>query len=179
MTALEEELDACGGATAPATATARLRQVLTRARARARSSPCRAAAREEPVEIGIAAQSGHLLAATPADAAPGPTRRSPPGEWLLVAAAVGALIDLAGAPAPHRGRPRAEAASSRRLPRPRLPGDGLDPELAGLAFEEHATTIDRLKAVAYALPPSVIDDVPLKKPIGAGHPLKVAGRSRG
>ena len=179
MTALEGELDACGGATAPATATARLRQVLTRAleHGRAELSRPRSGSREEPVEIGIAAQSGHLLAATPADAALRADPQVATGrEWLLVAAAVGALIDLAGAPAPH-------TAGDLELKAGELPGGflvlaypatGLDPELAGLAFEEHATTIDRLKAVAYALPPNVIDDVPLKKPIGAGHPLKVA-----
>jgi hypothetical protein len=54
------------------------------------------------------------------------------------------------------------------------PATSLDPEIVELAFEEHAMTIDRLKARAYALPPNIIDDVSLKQPIGAGHPLKVA-----
>jgi hypothetical protein len=179
MTALEGELDACGGADAPATATARLRQVLTRALEQGRQELAkpRSGSREEPVEIGIAAHEGRLLAATPADAALRADPQVATGrEWLLVAAAVGALVELAGATAPHR-------AADLKLEAGELPGGflvlsypaaGLDPEIVGLAFEEQATTIDRLKAVAYALPPGVIDDVHLKPPIGAGHPLRVA-----
>ena len=49
-----------------------------------------------------------------------------------------------------------------------------DPELVELAFDEHAGGIDRLRARAHALPAGVIDDVELRAPIGAGHPLRVA-----
>ena len=80
MTALEGELDACGGAGAPPTATARLRQVLTKALEHGRTELAkpRSGSREEPVEIGIAADNGHLLAATPASAALRADPRSPP-----------------------------------------------------------------------------------------------------
>jgi hypothetical protein len=44
----------------------------------------------------------------------------------------------------------------------------------GLAFDDHAEMLDRLRARAYALPPGVIEDVELRAPIGAGHPLRVA-----
>src|SRR5262245_27359528 len=143
MTALEGELDACGGADAPATATARLRQVLTRALEYGREelTKPRSGSREEPVEIGIAAQNGVLLAAPPAEAA----RRVDPQvaagrAWLLVAATVGALVELAGAPPPA-------SAKDLRLKAGELhggflvlafPADELDPELVELAFEDHA-----------------------------------------
>src|SRR6266536_2393814 len=103
MTALEGELDACGGAAAPATATARLRQVLVAALKRGRDELAKPrSGYGDPVEIGIGAQGGRLLAATPAD----PAIRADPQvaagrEWLLVAAAVGALVELAGPTAAH------------------------------------------------------------------------------
>ncbi len=179
MTALEGELDACGGAGAPATATARLRQVLTKALEHGRDELARprSGSREEPVEIGIAAQDGRLLAATPADAALRVDPQVAAGrEWLLVAATAGALIELAGARAPHG--PQDLELQAGELPGGFLvlgyPSEMFDSELVALAFEEQATMIDRLKARAYALPPNVIEDVALKAPIGAGHPLRVA-----
>jgi hypothetical protein len=179
MTALEGELDACGGAGAPPTATARLKQVLTKALEHGRQELVkpRSGSHDNPVEIGIAQHDGHLLAATPADAALRADPQVATGrEWLLVAATVGALIELAGAQAPHR--PQDLELQAGELPGGFLvlayPAGALDCELVGLAFEDHAETIDRLKARAYALPKNVIDDVPLKPPIGAGHPLKVA-----
>jgi hypothetical protein len=179
MTALEGELDACGGAGAPATATARLKQVLTKALEHGRQELAkpRSGSHDNPVEIGIAANDGRLLAATPADAALRADPQVATGrEWLLVAATVGALIELAGAQAPHG--PQDLKLQAGELPGGFLvlayPATVLDPEIVDLAFEEHAHTIDRLKARAYALPPNVIDDVALKDPIGAGHPLRVA-----
>jgi hypothetical protein len=178
MTALEGELDACGGAAAPATATARLRQVLAGALRTGREELAKPrSGYGEPVEIGIAAQGGRLLAATPAGAALRADPQAATGrEWLLVAATVGALVELAGPGAPL-------GPDDLRLQAGELPGgflvlaypaDALDPELVELAFEEHAAMLDRLRARAYALPPGVIEDVELRAPIGAGHPLRVA-----
>src|SRR5205809_4381778 len=102
MTALEGELDACGGAAAPATATARLRDVLAAALRHGRAEMAKArSGYGEPVEVGIAEHDGLLLAATPA---PGSLRVEPAEgrEWLLAAATVGALIDLAE-PGPPTG----------------------------------------------------------------------------
>jgi hypothetical protein len=43
-----------------------------------------------------------------------------------------------------------------------------------LAFDEHARGIDRLRAVAHAVPGGMLADVALREPIGAGHPLRIA-----
>jgi hypothetical protein len=178
MTALEGELHSCGGADAPATATARLRQVLksTLEHGRAELAKPRSGY-AEPVEIGIAAHGGLLLAATPAEAALRVDPQVATGrEWLLVAATVGALVELASAAAPHG--PADLHLKAGELPGGFLvlgyPAKELDPELVELAFEEHAGTLDRLRAQALALPPGAIEDVELREPIGAGHPLRVA-----
>jgi hypothetical protein len=130
--------------------------------------------RDQPVEVGI---SAGLLAAVPAD----PALRVDPQvatgrEWLLVAATVGALVELAE-PGPPTG-PRDLKLKTGELPGGFLvlayPATGFDPELVQLAFEEHASDLDRLKAQALALPPGVIEEVELREPIGAGHPLRVA-----
>jgi hypothetical protein len=179
MTALGGELDACGGASAPATATARLRQVLAAALKHGREELAkpRSGSREAPVEVGIASQGANLLAATPAGAALRVDPQVATGrEWLLVAATVGALVELAGGSAPKG--PKDLELQAGELPGGFLvlayPAGGLDPELVELAFEEHAGALDRLRARACALPPGVIDDVELREPIGAGHPLRVA-----
>jgi len=177
MTALEGELDACGGAAAPATATARLRDVLAAALRHGRAELAKPrSGYTEPVEVGIAEHAGTLLAATPAAA----TLRADPWqatgrEWLLVAATVGALVELAESPAP-RG-PEDLALRAGELPGGflvlALPG-ALDADLVELAFDDHGARLDRLRARAHALPPGVIEDVELREPIGAGHPLRVA-----
>jgi hypothetical protein len=179
MTALEGELDACGGADAPATATARLRQVLAGALKHGREelSKPRSGYGDHPVEIGIGAHNGHLLAATPAGAALRADPQVATGrEWLLVAATVGALVELAGTGPAHG--PKDLTLQAGELPGGFLvlayPASALDPELVELAFEDHAGTLDRLRARALALPPGVIEDVQLRDPIGAGHPLRVA-----
>jgi hypothetical protein len=175
MTALEGELDACGGAKAPPSASARLREVLTDTLKRGRGELAKPrSGLEQPVEVAL---SAGLLAATPATA----TMRADPEaiperEWLLVAAVVGTLVELAE-PGPPSG------PDDLRLRAGELPGGflvlafdapELDPELVDLAFEEHAHGIDRLRARAHALPPGVIEGVELKAPIGPRHPLKIA-----
>jgi hypothetical protein len=181
MTALEGELGACGGAAAPPSATARLRQMLAASlrHGRAELSKPRSGY-EEPVEIGIAVHDGLLLAATPAGAALRADPQVATGrEWLLVAATVGALVDLAD-PGPASA-PEAIAIRAGELPggflvlgypAPDLDAATLD-ELVPLAFAGHAD-LDRLRAQALALPAGVIDEPELRDPIGAGHPLRVA-----
>ena len=51
-----------------------------------------------------------------------------------------------------------------------FPASGLEPEFVELCFAEQAEPIDRLRAIALALPPGVIDDVELREPIGAAPP---------
>jgi hypothetical protein len=178
MTALEGELDACGGAGAPASATARLRDVLAAALRHGRAELAKPrSGYQQPVEVGFAVQDGRLLAATPADAS---LRADPQAAtertWLLVAATVGALVDLAE-PGPPAG-PEDLALLAGELPGGflvlALPASGADPELAPLAFEDHARGLDRLRARAHALPAGVIEDTGLRAPVGAGHPLRVA-----
>ncbi|MCW3039931.1 MAG: hypothetical protein JWM31_1836 [Solirubrobacterales bacterium] len=88
-------------------------------------------------------------------------------EWLLTAATVGALVE-AGAGGPVRaGRLGAQLVVA-------LGGED-DPELAALAFEDHATGIDRLRARVLAAPAFLLEEAEdLRAPIGAGHPLLVA-----
>ena len=175
MNALEAELDACGGASAPATATARLRDVLASAlrAGRAEMAKARSGSREEPVQVGIAEHDGTLLAATPAEAALRADPQVAGGrEWLLVAATVGALVELAEPGPPGELLLRAGELAGGFLVLG-FPGR-LDPDLVELAFDEHAANLDRLRARAYALPAGVIDDVELRAPIGDGHPLRVA-----
>jgi hypothetical protein len=176
MTALAGELAALGGAAAPPTATARLRDVLAGALRHGRAELAKPrSGYGAPVEVAIAAQDGRLLAATPADAA---LRADPQGaagrEWLLVAATVAALVDLAEPPRPA-------GAEDLRLETAELPGGFLalaypaaefDPELVPLAFEEHAAGLDRLRARAVALPPGVVEAGALRPPLA--RPLKVA-----
>ena len=54
------------------------------------------------------------------------------------------------------------------------PATAFEADFVELAFEEQAHGIDRLRAKGRALPPGVIDDVLLKEPIGAKHPLRIA-----
>ena len=124
MTALEGELDACGGADAPPSAAARLKEVLAESLRHGRAELAKPrSGLDHAVEVAIAVHDGACRRhARGRDAESRPTR-GPEREWLLVAAVVGALVELSGArharaprgPAPERGR------APRRLSRPRLP----------------------------------------------------------
>jgi hypothetical protein len=168
---LGSALDDAGGAAAPAAATAQLRALLLAALRHGRSElALKRSGYGEPVEIAIAHHGGRLLAATPAAAA---LRADPDAagerEWLLVAAAVGALAELAP------GEPGAvRAGDLEGFLVVAVPGGELDAELVPLAFEEHARGIDRLRAAAHALPGAVLADVELREPIGTSHPLRIA-----
>jgi hypothetical protein len=182
MSALTTELGAAGGAAAPAAATARLRDLLTAALKRGREDlVLPRSGYEEPVEVGLAADGEHVLAATPADAALRADPQAATGRaWLLVAATVAALVDLAGADAPATADDlhlRAGELHGGHLVLA-FPARDLDPELLDelgpLAFEDHAAGIDRLRARAVALPARLLGEVELRAPIGAGHPLRIA-----
>jgi hypothetical protein len=179
MTALEGELAAAGGAAAPPTSFARLREVLAGALKTGRAELGKPrSGKEHPVEVAFAAQRGGLVAAVPVEAA---VRADPDTvserEWLLVAAVTGTLVALA-----EPGPPR--SAADLQLRAGELPGGflvlaypsgaAIEAELVELFFEEHAAPIDRLRARAHALPEGVIDDVELREPIGPRHPLRIA-----
>jgi hypothetical protein len=180
LTDLHEELAPLGGVAAPASATARLRTVLLAAlRHGAEELAKPRSGYGAPVEVALAATGGAVLAATPAAA----TFRADPeaaGErtWLLIAAALAALVDLAepGPPAsPSDLTVRAGDLDGFLLLA--VPAD-LTPEelteLGPLAFDDHAAGLDRLRARAVATPGRLLEGPELREPIGAHHPLRVA-----
>ena len=124
---------------------------------------------EQPVLVAVGPGDGVLRAVAPAPLA---LRADPDAvnerSWLLVAALVGALVEVAGAGTVRAGHLGAHLALA-------VPGDPDDAELVPLAFESQVEGIDRLRARALAVPASVLADVDdLRPPIGAAHPLVVA-----
>ena len=180
MIELLEELAALGGVAAPATATARLSDVLIAALKHGTDELGKPrSGYGAPLEVAFAAGEDTLLAATPAAAA---FRADPEAAtertWLLVAAAIAALVDLTD-PGPPRGADdlgiRAGDLGGFLLVA--LPGsvapDELD-ELAPLAFDEHAARLDRLRTRAVVTPARLLEGPDLREPIGASHPLRIA-----
>jgi hypothetical protein len=180
-TGLAAELAALGGAAAPPAATARLKDVLLAAlRHGAAELERPRSGYEAPVEVAIASADGSIVAATPAAAA---LRADPEaaGErtWLLVAAAVAALVDLAAAPPPAGAADLGvRAGDLGGFLLVAVPAEPVAPaeleELAPLAFEEHVRALDRLRARAAATPGRLLEPLELREPIGAGHPLRIA-----
>jgi hypothetical protein len=175
-----EEVEAAGGVSAPASATARLRDLLAGALRHGRDELARPrSGYDAPVEVGVAAEDGLLLAAVPASAG---LRADPEAagerEWLLVAATVATLVDLACPGPPATAADLAlragETGGALLLAYPALVGPDELAEYAPVVFEEHVGGIDRLRAAARPLPPGVLDAGDLREPIGAGHPLRVA-----
>jgi hypothetical protein len=181
MSELAEALADAGGAGAPAAATARLRGLLLAALRQGRAElALKRSGYAAPVEVAIGQEGDRLLAATPADAAlRADPQQAAEREWLLVAAVVGALADLAEPGAPTDAAAIGVTAGDLdghlvvALPAPLLDPATLD-ELVPLAFDEHARGIDRLRAHAVAIPGALLADVALREPIGAGHPLRIA-----
>jgi hypothetical protein len=183
VSTLAGELGAAGGAAAPPAATARLRDLLGAALRDGREQlALPRSGRDEPVAVGLAADGSRLLAVAPADAALRVDPKAVTGRaWLLVAAAVATLVDLAdaGAAAPagaHDLRLVAGDLGGHLVlgyPAPGFEAELLD-ELGPLAFEEHAAAVDRLRATAVALPSRLLEDVELRPAVGAGHPLRIA-----
>jgi len=181
---LAEELAAAGGVAAPPQASARLRDLLEEAlrHGRAELGGKRSGTRERPVTVALATEGGRLLAALPvppglhADAEAAGERA-----WLLVAAVVGALVDLADPGVPATAEDLAvtagEGAGGHGIVG--YPAAGLEPgvleELGPLAFEDQAGGIDRLRARALVVPRFVLGDAGgLRAPIGEAHPLRIA-----
>ena len=177
---LRAELAPLGGVAAPASATARLRTVLLAALKRgAEELEKPRSGYGAPVEVAIASTRDLLLAATPASAA---FRADPEAAsertWLLVAAVVAALLDLAepGPPAgPGDLTIRAgELEGFLLLAVPgRVAPEELE-ELGPLAFDDHSAQLDRLRSRAVATPGRLLEGPELREPIGAHHPLRVA-----
>jgi hypothetical protein len=154
------------------TSSARLRALLAAELERgARELGQKRSGYERPVLVAVGPAAGALRAVAPAV----PALRTDPDAvnertWLLVAALVGALVEVAGAGTVRAGQLGGQLALE-------VPGDPADAELVPLAFEGHVEGVDRLRARALALPEGVLADVEdLRDPIGAAHPLVVAAR---
>src|SRR4051812_1036519 len=99
---LADELAAAGGVQAPPQATARLKDLLrdTLRGGAAELGRKRSGSREDPVTVAFAADGKRVLAAVPASPAlHADIDALPDRAWLLVAAVVGALVELAAPPA--------------------------------------------------------------------------------
>ena len=94
MTELAAAIADAGGTAAPGAATARLRALLLAALRHGRAELGRKrSGYDKPVEVAVGHHDGWLLAATPAAAAlRADPEQAAEREWLLVAAAVGALV---------------------------------------------------------------------------------------
>jgi hypothetical protein len=181
---LAEELAAAGGVAAPPQAKARLCDLLEEAlrHGAAQLGGKRSGTRARPVTVALAADGDRVLAALPV----------PPGlhadaeavgerAWLLVAAVVGALVDLTDPGAPATPEDLAVSAGEWVGGHGLVgyPAPGLEPavleELGPLAFEDPAGGIDRLRARALVLPGFVLGDAGgLRAPIGEAHALRIA-----
>jgi hypothetical protein len=177
MSELGDALADAGGAAAPAAATAHLRGLLLAALRHGRAELGRKrSGYDAPVEVAIGHDGERLLAATPAEAAlRADPQQAAEREWLLVAAVVGALVELAEpGPPPDAAALAVCAGDLDGFLLLAIPAGSLDPELVALAFDDHAAGIDRLRAVAHPVPGALLADVALRPPIGAGHPLRIA-----
>jgi hypothetical protein len=177
---LIEELLALGGASAPPSATARLRTLLHGALQHGRAELEKArSGYGAPVVVAFAAAPDALLAAAPAVAG-FRADADAVGErgWLLLAAVVATLVDLGEGTVPARADDLSLRAGdvdgSLLLGFPaRIEAADLE-ELAPIAFDEHAGRLDRLRARAAAVPARLLDGIELREPIGVGHPLRIA-----
>ena len=172
MDELAGALDEAGGVVAPRERSARLQSLLDAELSRsARELALPRSGYGAPVTVAFAPSDRALRAVVPAD----PDLRADPGAveeraWLLVAATVGALVEVAGSPDIRAGA-RAGALVLE------VPGDPDHADLLPLAFEAQAAGIDRLRARSLAFPDHVLAEAgELRPPIGAAHPLRVAAR---
>jgi hypothetical protein len=179
MTALADALADAGGVHAPPARHAQLRALLLSAldRGTVELAQPRSGYGGRPVEVAVAADERALLALAPvhagfrADAAAAPERA-----WVVLAALVGALCEVAELPPPARASDLALTAGDVEghllLSLPARDGDA---ELAAVAFEEATEGVDRLRVAARPVPAALLAPAGvLRAPIGALHPLRAA-----
>jgi hypothetical protein len=173
---LQRALAEAGGVSAPRDSSAQLGGLLARELERGVSEL--AGTRSgygQPLEVAFASEDGSLVAALPAD----PALRADPAAapergWLVVAAAVGALVEGAGAARPA-GPGDLVLLAGRFGEFLALSFDQGDAELAALSYDERTEGVDRLRTRALALPGHALEGVDdLRPPIGPTHPLRVA-----
>lgn len=176
MDPLGEALSEAGGLAAPRERAAQLRGLLAAELERsARELAGTRSGYPDPVTVAFALDQDEeaLVAVLPV----APALRADPDAaseraWLLTAATVGALVDGGGVGVPTAGD--AHGALALRLPAP-PGGPPPDPELAVLAFDEHAAPVDRLRARALAVPAHVLAEAAdFRPPLDPAHPLAVA-----
>jgi hypothetical protein len=185
---LAEALAEAGGTSAAAEANARLRGLLAERLADGAAELARPRSGYDlPVGVGIAATGDALVAVAPVDAAlrADPARASERG-WLLAAALVGALVEagetgegqtltLGGTTGEGQTLTLLAGEFGEGRLALSLPARGADAELAAIAFDAAVEPVDRLRAVAFALPSHVLDAVrDLRPPVGDRHQLRVA-----
>ncbi len=181
-TALEE----AGGTAAPRERIARLRALLHDDLARSeRELALPRSGREQPVSVAVAAAEDALLAVVPVAAALRADHDAVAERaWLLAAAAVGALVEIAQPPAPSGPGDLVLLAGALedhlalRLPTATLE----DADLVAVAFEEHVASVARLRARALALPPDVLAEAgdwrtPIAQPLRSAEAIaRLGGR---
>lgn len=170
--ALAHALHEAGGVHASREHHARLRTLVDAELARGATELGQARSGQgDAVLVAVAPAPDGLVAVVPVD----PALRADPAvaperAWLLTAAAVGALAEAGGRPQELRAGAMGDALAL-HVPGPSAPDDA---ELAVLAFEEQVAPVDRLRALALALPAELLASSDLRPPIGATHPLLVA-----
>jgi hypothetical protein len=180
MNPLASALEDAGGTAAPRERLAQLRALLRDDLARSeRELGLARSGREQPVIVAFAAAPDALLAVVPvavalradADAV---SERS----WLLAAATVGALIEIAQPPPPAAPGDlllrcgELDGHLALRLPTAAQE----DAELAVVAFEEQVAGVARLRAQALALPPDVLAEAtdwrsPIAQPLRSAEAI--------
>jgi hypothetical protein len=173
MSALSQALEEAGGVAAPPELTARLRELVAAELQRGEAELAQSrTGYGDPIAIVFAPGEGGLRAACPlpaearADAGAAPERA-----WLVAAAAIGALVEAAGAD----DGDRLELEAGRLGEQLALGFPAGDAELAALAFDEGVAGVDRLRARGLAAPAAALAGVEdLREPIGATHPFRVA-----
>jgi hypothetical protein len=186
MDPLADALEDAGGAAAPHERSAQLRALLHDELARSAGELALArSGRERPVTVAFAAAPDALLAVVPVAVA---LRADPDavGEraWLLTAAAVGALVEIAQPPPPTRPADlllqAGAIAGQLALRMPTAAPE--DADLACIAFDEHVAGVARLRARALALAPHVLADAsdwrtPIAQPLRSAEAIaRLGGR---
>lgn len=162
MHPLATALEDAGGTAAPRERVAQLRALLHDELARSeRELALPRSGREDPVTVVFAARDDALVAVAPV-AAILRADSDAVGEraWLLTAATIGALVEIAQPAAPRTAADlllRAGALGG-HLALSLATSEPEDAELAAVAFEEQVAGVARLRAAALALPPEVVAD---------------------
>ncbi|MDX6690455.1 MAG: hypothetical protein QOG15_1912 [Solirubrobacteraceae bacterium] len=160
MSALADALAEAGGTAAPRERGAQLRGLLRDELDRSRRElGLVRSGRERPVLVAFAAASDALLAVVPVvPAVRVDSDAAAERAWLVTAAAIGALVQIASLPAPSSPSDLAlEAGAFEDYLALRVPTDGEDDaELACVAYEENVAAVARLRSQALALPAHVV-----------------------